>query len=70
MDKEITFIVEQDFEGGYSASSLEFSIITQGDTLEELKLMVKDAVECHFYDEEYSPKTIRLQFVKEELLSV
>lgn len=70
MDNEIIFIVEEDLEGGFSASAVGYSIITQGDNIEELKFMVKDAVECHFEDEEFCPKIIRLHFVKDEILSI
>ena len=45
--KEIVFLVEETDEG-YVAKALGYSIYTQADTLEELKEMVKDAVECHF----------------------
>ncbi len=47
--REIIFQVEQDeIDGGYVASALGHSIVTQGDTLEELLTMVCDAVRCHF----------------------
>ncbi|MCY7352543.1 MAG: hypothetical protein LH606_18110 [Cytophagaceae bacterium] len=26
-------------------------IVTQGDTLEELRAMIMDAIDCHFFDE-------------------
>ncbi len=45
---EIIFLVEEDIEGGYVAKALGESIITQGETLEELKKNIKDAVNCHF----------------------
>ncbi|WP_297210412.1 MULTISPECIES: type II toxin-antitoxin system HicB family antitoxin [Thermodesulfovibrio] len=45
---EIIFIVEEDPEGGYSASALGHAIFTQADTLEELKMNIKDALKCHF----------------------
>ncbi|HHG75073.1 type II toxin-antitoxin system HicB family antitoxin [Persephonella sp.] len=64
---EIIFLVEEDIEGGYIAKALGESIITQGDTLEELKKNVKDAVNCHFEDDK-KPKLIRLHIVKEEVL--
>ena len=64
---EIIFLVEEDIEGGYIAKALGESIITQGETLEELKKNIKDAVNCHF-EEEQKPKIIRLHIVKEEVL--
>jgi len=45
---EIIFIVENSEEGGYTAKALGQSIFTEGETLDELKKNVKDAVKCHF----------------------
>ena len=45
---EIIFLVEEADEGGYIAKALGESIITQSETLTELKEMIKDAVKCHF----------------------
>ena len=67
--KEIIFLVEEDPEGGYTAQALGHSIFTQADSIEELKEMVKDAVECHF-DEKERPQTIKLYIVKQEILAL
>jgi predicted RNase H-like HicB family nuclease len=50
---------------------LGHGIVTQGDTLEELRSMVKDAVHCHFGDGVPGPmpKVIRLHFVRDEILA-
>ncbi len=64
---EIIFIVVESQEGGYEAKALDQSIFTEGDTLEELKQNVKEAVHCHF--EEDTPKMVRLHFVKEEVFA-
>lgn len=64
--KEIVFIVEEDPEGGYNAEALGYSIFTEGETIEELKENIKDAVRCHFDREEEVPQIIRLHIVKEE----
>ena len=45
---EIIFLVEQDIEGGYIAKALGESIFTQGETIEELRANIRDAVDCHF----------------------
>jgi len=42
---EIIFLVEET-EEGFIARALGYSIYTQADSLEEVKEMVKDAVEC------------------------
>ena len=39
---------EDEADGGYTASALGYGIHTQGETLEELRSMVKDAVNCYF----------------------
>lgn len=64
---ELIFLVQEDPEGGYNAKALGENIFTQGDTMKELKEMIKDAVECHFDTPEQMPKMIRLHFVKEEV---
>jgi len=46
--KEIMFVGEEDPEKGYTAQALGYSIFTEGDTLEELKENIKDALKCHF----------------------
>lgn len=48
---EIIFVVEEAPEGGYLAKALGESIFTEADTLEDLRLMVRDAVACHFEDD-------------------
>ncbi|MBE8538543.1 2-oxoisovalerate dehydrogenase [Geoglobus acetivorans] len=65
---EIIFLVEET-DDGYVARALGHSIFTEADSLEELREMVKDAVECHF-DEEERPKIIRLHIVKQEVLAL
>ena len=67
---EIIFEVREDeIDGGYVASALGYGIHTQGDTLEELRAMVKDAVQCYFDDEASKPKIIRLHIVRDEVLA-
>lgn len=68
-ESEIIFAVEESPEGGYEARALGHSIYTQAETLEELRAMVRDAVNCHF-DEEAKPRVIRLHWVKDEVLLV
>lgn len=66
-DTEIIFSVQESPEGGYEAQALGHDIFTQGETLEELREMVRDAVKCHF-DEGSAPSVIRLHFVKDEVM--
>jgi hypothetical protein len=67
--KEIIFIVELDPDGGFNAQALGHSIFTEGNTEEELKLNVLDAIKCHFEKKDDLPKIVRLHFVKDEVLS-
>jgi len=70
---EIIFeVVEDEIEGGYTASALGYGIHTQGETLEELREMVREAVHCHFGDGAPGPmpKIIRLHFVRDEVMAV
>ncbi len=68
MKSEIIFFVEEDPEGGYVAEALGHAIVTQADTMDELRQMVRDAVRCHF-DEGARPPIIRLHLVKDEVIS-
>jgi hypothetical protein len=68
LQTEIVFIVEEDPDGGLTAHAVGASIITQGDTPEQLRSNVRDAVRCHFPDEPSRPRVIRLHHVRDELL--
>lgn len=69
MTREIIFVVEEAPEGGYAARALGYSIFTQGATAQEIKTEVRDAVRCHFEENEL-PHLIRLHFVKDEVIAV
>ncbi len=69
LTKEIIFLIEEDPEGGFNAQALGESIFTQGETTEELKENIKDALRCHFDNVTDIPKIIRLHFVKEDILT-
>ncbi len=66
-ESEIIFAVEESAEGGYAAHALGHSIVTEADSIEELKEMVRDAVRCHF-DASAMPAVIRLHFVRDEVI--
>lgn len=63
--KEIVFLVEESQDGGYYAQAVNHSIITQAETIEELKPMISDSVRCHFDDAEM-PGLIHLHITHEE----
>jgi len=67
--EELIFLVEESYEGGYIAKALGVSIVTEANTYEELRSMVKDAVHCHYETEADRPKMIRLHFVKDEVFA-
>jgi hypothetical protein len=67
--KELIFLVEDDSESGFTARALGESIFTQGETLDELKQNVREAVLTHF-DKDKIPSVVRLHYVKDEILSI
>ena len=66
---EIIFLVDEAPEGGYQARALGASIFTEADDLQGLHEQVRDAVHCHFAENQ-APKVIRLHFVKEEVIAL
>lgn len=68
MASEVVFLVEEAPEGGYQAQALGYPIFTEADTLDQLRAMVLDAVQCHF-EPEQKPRLIRLHLVKDEVIA-
>lgn len=70
---EIIFeVVQDEIDGGFVATALGHAIVTQGESLDELRTAVREAVRCHFGDESAgsAPQLIRLHFVRDEVLAV
>ncbi len=67
---EIVFLIEEDPDGGFTARALGESIFTQADDPETLRERVRDAVLCHFPDEQTRPKIIRLHSVRDEVIAL
>ena len=65
---EVIFSVEESPEGGFEARALGHPIFTQGETMEDLRKMVREAVRCHFEAGE-TPSVIRLHIVKDEVFT-
>ena len=66
---EILFLVEQCEEGGFTAKAVGESIFTEADSMDDLKVNIREAVECHF--ENFNmPKFIRLHIVRDELITL
>ena len=67
---EIIFeITEDEVDGGYSATALGYGIHTQGDSVDDIRRNVREAVECYFEGGMPRPKLIRLHFVRDEVLT-
>ena len=65
---EIVFLVQDAPEGGLEARALSASIYTEADTFDELKEMIRDAVNCHFGEDE-RPRIVRLHYAREEVFT-
>jgi predicted RNase H-like HicB family nuclease len=65
---EIVFSVAQESDGGYVAECLSHDIFTQGNTWEELRKNVQEAVTVYFFDQK-KPASVRLHLVRDELLA-
>jgi hypothetical protein len=68
MNCEIIFVVGDSIDSDLEARALGHSIYTEADTIEKLRTMVRDAVACHFDDDD-RPSVIRLHFVRDEVLA-
>lgn len=68
---ELVFEVIQEADGGYVAECLTESIVTQGDTWEDLSANVREATQGYFFDAPGKmPSRIRLHLVRDEVLAV
>ena len=56
---EIVFTITQESDGGYLAECLLHDIFTQGDTWEQLRANVREAVSVYFFDQP-KPSAVRL----------
>jgi len=64
---EVVFLVEEEPEvGGYCASCSRWGMYTQGEDLDDLRAMVREAVTGRFENESKRPERIRLHFVRDE----
>jgi len=69
-DDEIIFTVREDeVEGGCVARALGYSIFTEADTLEQLRVNVKEATACYFDEAMPAPRIIRLRFARDEVFA-
>ena len=66
---EIIFVVEEAPEGGYTARALGESIFAEADDAASLEANIRDAVHCHFEEDEM-PRVVRLHFTREQVIAV
>ena len=66
---ELIFEVTQEADAGYVAECLTENIFTQGDSWEELRSNVKEAVNAFFFDRS-TPGRVRLHLVRDEMLAL
>lgn len=69
MKNIIVFEVTQEEDGGFVAECLTEDIFTQGDTWEELKTNINEAVKGFYFDQLNFPD-VKLHMVKEEMLVI
>lgn len=62
-NKGITFVVQHNVDGGYTASAVGYGIHTQADTLPELREKIRDAVNCYFDKTKERPKKIHVEVI-------
>lgn len=68
---EIIFqVIEDEVDGGYSASALGFGIHTEAESLAELQANIREAVACYFDDEKSAPKLVRLHIVRDQVFAL
>jgi hypothetical protein len=65
---ELLFLVEEAPEGGYTARAIGPSIVTEADTLDQLRAAIRDATRCHFEATDVPP-ILRLHIVRDEVLA-
>ena len=65
---DLVFEVTQEEDGGYVAECLGEDIFTQGDTWDELRDNVQEAVRAFYFDSA-PPERIRLHLIRDEVLS-
>ena len=66
---EIVFSVTQEADGGFVAECLSHDIFTQGDSWDQLRANVREAVNGYFFDQT-KPSAVRLHLVRDEVLAV
>ncbi|MCH7472125.1 type II toxin-antitoxin system HicB family antitoxin [bacterium] len=63
--EQLVFVIHQADEGGYWAEAQDYPLFTQGETLDELERMIRDAVAAYFDDATSRPRAICWLFAPE-----
>lgn len=66
---ELVFEITQEPDGGFTAEALGESIFTEGDSWDELRSNVRQAVDAYYFDGK-KPSNVRLHLVRDEMLAV
>ena len=67
--KELVFEVTQEEDGGFCAECLTENVFTQGDSWDDVRKNVQEAVRAYFFDQPPAPRRIRLHLVRDEILT-
>ena len=68
-NKESIFLIEDSLDGGFEAKAVGFPIFTEGESEDEIKKNILEAVRCHF-DENEMPAFINIRFLREEQIAL
>jgi len=67
---ELIFEVSQEGDGGFVAECLTETIVTEGDTWDQMRANVQEAVRAFYFDAPAKiPARIRLHLVRDEVLA-
>ena len=68
---DLVFEIIQEADGGFCAECLSETIVTEGDTWEELRRNVEEVVRAYYFDQpEKLPANVRLHLVRDEVLAL
>jgi predicted RNase H-like HicB family nuclease len=60
---ELIFEIRDAEEGGYFARALGHDIFTEGDSWEELRSNILEAVSLHFEDAQVRPRLVQMNYI-------
>ena len=65
---EIIFVVEDAPDGGLQARAVGTSIVSEADSMSDLREVLRDAVSCDF-EQADRPQLIRIHYVRDEVIA-